>query len=85
MIASGFGLAGFAVAIIAGLTAGNSSERTLAVALVSMCVCHLVGLGVGAIAERMVEEHMDRYRSTRPLEVPGGDSTPNVATQAGTS
>lgn len=88
LIASGFGLAGFAVAIVAGLAAGNPSDRILTVALASMFVCHLVGLATGLIAERIVQDHMTRYREARPLDAPGGaggDSAPNAAAHAGSS
>ena len=85
LIASSFGLAGFAVAIVAGLSAGNSSPRILTVALVSMMACHLVGLGAGMVGENTIESYMDRYRGSRPLGSPAGDAAPKAGAQSETS
>lgn len=72
LIASSFGLAGFAIAIVAGMAAGNPSGRILTVAIVSMIACHIVGLIAGAVGERVVNEYMDQYRAAHPIgEAPG--------------
>lgn len=63
MIASAFGLAAFAVAVIAGLAAGNSSTRTLTVAIVAMVACRFVGLLLGAAGEAAVREHLSSGRA----------------------
>jgi hypothetical protein len=62
-IASVFALAAFAVAIIAGLSAGNTPARVLGTALAAMLVCHIMGLVVGAVGERVVIEHLNQVRS----------------------
>ena len=67
VIAAIFALAGFAVAVIAGLAAGNASSRVLVCALTGMLVCHMLGLGVGAIGERIVSDHLGTYRAGRPV------------------
>jgi len=67
VIAASFALAGFAIAVIAGLSAGNNATRVLTAALVSMAACHIIGLGVGAIGERTVNDYLATYRSGRPL------------------
>jgi hypothetical protein len=67
LIATAFALCGFAVAVLAGLGAGNSSAQVLSTALISMMVCQAAGLGVGAVGERIVHEHMQRYRAGHPL------------------
>lgn len=54
-----FALSGFAIAIIAGLAAGNSASRTLFIAIIALLVCHIVGVIAGAILERTVREHLD--------------------------
>jgi hypothetical protein len=63
------GLTGFAVAIIAGLAAGNTPMRILWVAIVSMLVCQLVGLGMGWVLARVGREHVERYRQANPVPV----------------
>lgn len=70
LVAANFGLCAFAVAIVAGLAAGNPAERILAGALVAMIICHFLGLGLGAVAERIVADHLAVYRAAHPL----GDS-----------
>ncbi len=60
VIASVFALAAFAVAIIAGLAAQNTPARILGTALVGMFVCHVTGLCVGAIGERVVMDHLNK-------------------------
>jgi hypothetical protein len=67
LIASCFGLSGFAVAVVAGMAAGNSGSRVLSVALCSLIICHIVGLCAGLIGERIVEEYMKQYRAARPI------------------
>jgi hypothetical protein len=67
MIAAVFALTAFAVALLAGLAAGNGATRVLTAAVVSLFICHLVGLALGAIAERVVKEHVESYRAARPV------------------
>lgn len=70
LIASCLGLAGFAVAIVAGMAAGNPGGRVLTVALISMVALHLVGLVVGLVAERVVEEYVRQYKAVNPVDAP---------------
>lgn len=84
MVAAIFALAGFAVALVAGLAAGNSSVRVLGAALVSMVVCHILGMAAGAIGERTVNEHLESYRKARPIgsapeRAAGGTGAPGGA------
>lgn len=67
LIAATFALAGFAVAVVAGLGAGNPSARVLGVAIVAMIVCRAIGAVAGAIGERVVREHVDSYRASHPV------------------
>ena len=67
LIAATFALCGFAVAVLAGLSAGNSAARVLATALVSMVACQCAGLIVGCIGERVVSEHMETYRRANSI------------------
>lgn len=67
VIAAIFALAGFAVAVIAGLAAGNPASRVLVCALTGMLICHALGLGAGALGERIVNDHLGAYRAARPV------------------
>ena len=58
LIAGCCGMAAFAVAIVVGLSVENPADTILARAMASMFVCYLVGMGVGLLAERAVEESL---------------------------
>jgi tetrahydromethanopterin S-methyltransferase subunit C len=73
LVAATFGLTGFAVAVVAGLAADNGSTRVLGAALVSMVVCHILGLGIGAVGERVVNEHLNVYRAARTGAAAGSE------------
>lgn len=60
-------LTAFAVAVVAGMTAGNAAGRTLLVAIVSMFICHILGSIVGSVAERVINEHLTAYRAANPV------------------
>jgi hypothetical protein len=77
LIATAFGLCGFAVAIIAGLGAGNSASKVLATALVCMVVCQLTGLAAGAVGQHVISEHLDAYRKKNPLPTLGEEAGNN--------
>lgn len=66
VIASAFALSAFAVAIIAGLSAGNPTVRVLATALTAMVVCHFVGLAIGAVGQRVVTDHVQESKPSEP-------------------
>lgn len=66
VIASAFSLSAFAVAVIAGLSAGNSTVRVLGTALAAMMLCHVVGLAIGAVGQRVVKEHVEESKSIEP-------------------
>ena len=63
VVASVFALSAFAVAIVAGLAAGNTAPRVLGTAVIAMIVCHLAGLCIGAVGQRVVSEHLSKVRS----------------------
>lgn len=67
LIAATLGLCAFAIAIIAGLAAGNAAPRVLSQAIVCMVVCQMIGWGVGMAGERVVSEYLESYRAARPL------------------
>ena len=57
-IASALGVAAFIVAIVAGLAVGNDPARILTAALLSMVLCQLLGLAIGAAWQHIVTEHL---------------------------
>lgn len=65
--AGSLGLTAFAVAAVAGAAAGNPAERVLLVAVVSMFLFQAVGSAIGAILERVVDEHARAYEKSRPI------------------
>jgi len=75
-VAGMFALAGFAVAMIAGIAAGNTAMRTLLTAVVSMIVCHVVGVLAAAVLDRVVREHLTTSSTAHaPKQEPAPAST----------
>ena len=62
VIASSMGLTGFAIACIAGLTAGNPTNLILIRSLVTMIACYLLGSIIGAVSEWVVNQHLAEYK-----------------------
>lgn len=67
MISAIVGLAGFVVAVVAGLAADNTASEVLARALVAMFVCNAVGSVVGSIANRTGAQHVEQYKKDTPI------------------
>jgi hypothetical protein len=72
------GLSAFTVAVVSGLAAQNSAGRVLLIALASMLVVHLLAQILGAIVERGIVSHIERYRTRHPVPEPA----PAVTTEA---
>jgi tetrahydromethanopterin S-methyltransferase subunit C len=51
-------LLAFAVCLVAGLSAGNSTTTVLSNALFALAVTFVVGLVVGAMAQKMLDENI---------------------------
>lgn len=71
-------LSAFAIAVVAGLAAGNPARTVLFHALVAMIVCQALGLIAGSVAERAVARHIASCRDERP---PPECAAPARATQ----
>ncbi len=56
VIAGCFALAAFAVAVLAGLAGGHGAAPILLRALVSMVVCYPVGIVIGMVVRRAIED-----------------------------
>ena len=67
VIACGFALLGFALAVLSGLFAGNPATLVLVRALVVMVACNVVGQMAGAILFRVVDDHVRAYEAARPI------------------
>ena len=67
VIAACFSLAAFAVAILAGLVSGNGAISILVRAVLAMIVCYPVGLIIGLVCQRVVDDQMASYRQANPI------------------
>ncbi len=81
MIATCFALIGFAAALWVGYLAGNTMQVILLRALFTMFVCLVVGLGVGTIAERVLETEIIAYKEKYPI--PGDEDATAAPTTGG--
>lgn len=70
VVAATSGLCGFAIALVAGLLAGNPAETVILRALVAMFVCAVVGRVVGAAGFSAVRAHIEGYREANPIPEP---------------
>ncbi len=83
VIAGCFAMAAFAVAILAGLAAGNAPSSILLRALIAMVVCYPVGLMIGLVCQRVVADH---FQSQEPRNAGAGQgaeaSVPDQSTES---
>jgi len=63
-IATAFALAGFAVALVSGSAVGNPATTILKAGLLAMLVCYVAGSCIGAIAQSVINQHLDSRRDT---------------------
>ncbi|MBI4578658.1 MAG: hypothetical protein HY718_03095 [Planctomycetes bacterium] len=79
------GFLAFAITILVGLGTGNPIETTLRRAIQAMCVFFALGLAVGWVACRVIDEHtLKEHRELfpdgdSPGESPGGDPAAGAA------
>jgi len=66
-IAGVFALAGFIVAVAAGLDTGNSAAAILARALLAMVVCFAVGVFAGMLCEHVLAKDAEMFAATKPV------------------
>ncbi|MFA9478668.1 hypothetical protein ACERK3_10205 [Phycisphaerales bacterium AB-hyl4] len=83
VIASSFALVSFAAALLIGLLSGNSAGVLIWRATLVMIACWIIGRIVGAIAQRVVDEHIERYKQEHPI--PGDEVEDAMAGVAETS
>ncbi len=56
-------LAGFSVALIAGLIGGNDIATTLERGLISLAACFIVGLVIGYLLDGVIKRHTVQIRA----------------------
>lgn len=67
VIASAFALTAFVAALLVGFAAGNPAATILWRAVVVLIVCRIVGGLVGRVAQRTVDEYIERYKQDNPI------------------
>lgn len=77
-IAGMFGLAGFTVAVIAGLAVGNPTTSVLWRSILAMIVCYPVGLAIGLVAQKVIQDHIRAHKSANPAQDSTLDDEPVV-------
>ncbi|MEM9063907.1 MAG: hypothetical protein AAGB51_00290 [Planctomycetota bacterium] len=76
VIAAIAALSGFAIALVAGLAAGNGGATVIGRALVAMLICFIVGRILGTIGAVAVRDHIAKYQAANP--VPDMETEPEV-------
>ena len=71
-------LLAFAVCLVAGLDAGNSTATVLSNALLAMAGTFVIGLAVGAMAQKMLEENVSAEAARSEPPPPGGAAPARV-------
>jgi len=57
----------FVVTAVANVVVANSMSTVLIRAILVMMICYIVGLLVGAVAERTIAEHIEQYKEQNPI------------------
>lgn len=67
LIAAVLGIGAFAVAVLAGLAAGNDPIGVVVRALLAMVACSLLGRLIGMACVQAIGEHLERYAQANPV------------------
>jgi len=68
VIATCFALISFAAAVVVNVAVGNSLQTVVERAIVVMVVCWVIGGIVGSVLQRIVAEHIEKYKRDHPIE-----------------
>ena len=79
VIATCFALVSFAAAILVGIWAENPATTILGRALLVMLTCWVIGLGVGSVMMRSIDEHIARYKQQHPMPDDQPSAAPGAA------
>ena len=78
-MAGSLALLAFAVCLVAGMNAGNSTATVLSNALAAMGVTFVIGLAVGAMAQKMLDENVAAEAAKAAAAGPDGAASPGAA------
>ncbi|MBL8999819.1 MAG: hypothetical protein JNK25_01630 [Phycisphaerae bacterium] len=67
VIATGFALLGFAIAVLSGLAAGNDAAVVLPRSLIVLIGCRVLGAAAGAVLDFIGREQVAAYEAARPI------------------
>ena len=67
VIATLLALVAFTAAIVAGAVAQNTAWTIVWRASLAMLACYCIGRLVGAISQRALHEHLERYMAANPI------------------
>lgn len=77
VIATCLALVGFAAAVVVGLAVGNAPTVVLTRATLVMLGCLVLGTIVGKVAQRTIDQHVERHKRDHPI--PGQDNNSTSA------
>ncbi|MEE2681389.1 MAG: hypothetical protein VX641_03350 [Planctomycetota bacterium] len=77
LIASISGLAGFMVALFAGMLAGNILESVLEHSILALLGCFIGGLVVGRLLDGVLDRHAQELRIAEESEATAAESSPD--------
>lgn len=67
VIATCFAFACFAGSVAVGVYSGNNGLSIMVSSMIAMFAAYMVGLIIGAIAQRGVDEHIRRHKEANPI------------------
>ncbi|MEN0020762.1 MAG: hypothetical protein AAF747_07760 [Planctomycetota bacterium] len=76
VVAAACGMATFALAVGAGLAVGNEPVGVMMRALVAMFFGYIVGLVLGAVGARAIDEHVEEHEASKPVPEIESDAEP---------
>ena len=81
-MAGSLALLAFAVCLVAGMNAGNSTATVLSNALAALGGTFVIGLAVGAMAQKMLDENVaaEAAKAAAAEAGPDGPAAPGAAT-----
>ncbi len=67
LISSIVALTAFVIALATGFAVGNPADTILVRAVMCMIGARIGGFLIGLVCERVLSEHLESYRATRPI------------------
>lgn len=67
MIASCFAIVAFVAALAVGFVSGNAPGTVIMRATIVMILCWIIGQGIGALMQYVVDDDINTYKRLRPL------------------